>query len=909
MKKILLIIFFSVFCFGLENDKNLISGELDNGLKYYLYQNQTPKNSINLILNIKAGSTDENENERGIAHFVEHMAFNGTDDFDKNELIKELESLGVKFGADLNAATSFDRTYYTLTIKNDDKTIKKALKVISNLGFKVKFNKDDLEAEKGVIVSEEKSRKNALTRISDQSLPYYFKDSIYAKRLPIGDMDVVRGATPKLMRGFYIRYYQPKNAYLAVVGDFNESKMQALIKESLSDIKGAKPAKKIEKNIGFFNKLVVFNPNDKEITNSHIKVFFEANASVKNSYKEFENDYKDSFISELFGLMNDSRRAKNESLLSTNFFAMNLYNKKELNGFYTNVINDDFNASLKDAFSLIKQVSEFGFDKGDFESVKSSLLSQNKTNYDRSKSRDNHVIMWQILSFLNSQTTFLSPQDSYEMGKKIISSITLEELNSYFKKIVSSKGVLVEIVSKEPVSINKDDILKIQKNATAKKSEEKKLPTSLLSTNLKVKKPINSSVDKKNLVYFYEFENGAKVIFKQIDTKKDNIVFNAVKKGGFSNIDDLKMANFAINLSNGSGIGKFNDYEVSKITAAQMFNYSKFINKTSLGYSGSSSIKDLENLLKALYVDFSSPKIDSTYFSVYQKLAIDALKTNEQNPEYKFAKEFNDFFYKNSQKMKFADENDIKNMNLKKQRAFLNDNYKNAGEYYFIFVGDMKSDDFIKIAQKYIGNLKGEKKIGEILDDGVKSIDGKHKFKRNYLQEDVSKTTIYIKTDKLKFSPKNAISLDLATEVLNTLMREKIREKDGMVYGIYADSKIEKEPFKESFTQISFTSDVENVDKIVKNVKQLIGCLKSDFKDEKELESIKKIKQVQLEKSYQNPNFWLNMLTTSAIYNEHIFSYDEYINLINSVTLKDIKDIVNLAFDLDNFIISTLEKK
>ncbi|MDU5326504.1 M16 family metallopeptidase, partial [Campylobacter ureolyticus] len=250
MKKIILIlsIFLSI-CFGFTNDENLKIGKLDNGFSYYLYKNQTPKDSISLILYFNVGSSDELENEKGIAHFVEHMAFNGTKDYTKNDLIKALESLGVKFGADLNAATSFNETIYKLDIKKEN--LDNALSVLSNMGFKALFEKDDLEAEKGVIIEEERNRKNAYVRIMNQGLKYFYPNSIYASRLPIGDMNIIKNATPALLKGFYDKFYTPNNAKLIIVGDFNESETKTLIKKYFDNIKNNDFAKRADKSIGY----------------------------------------------------------------------------------------------------------------------------------------------------------------------------------------------------------------------------------------------------------------------------------------------------------------------------------------------------------------------------------------------------------------------------------------------------------------------------------------------------------------------------------------------------------------------------------------------------------------------------------------------------------------------------------
>lgn len=903
MKKIILILFiFLSICFGFKNDENLKIGKLDNGFSYYLYQNQTPKDSISLILYFKVGSSDELENEKGIAHFVEHMAFNGTKDYTKNDLIKALESLGVKFGADLNAATSFNETIYKLDIKKEN--LDRALSVLSNMGFKALFEKDDLEAEKGVIIEEERNRKNAYVRIMEQGLKYFYPDSIYANRLPIGDMNIIKNATPALLKGFYNKFYTPNNAKLIIVGDFNENETKTLIKKYFDNIKNGDFVKRADKSIGYFNDLVIFNPNDEEIANNSVSIMFEDTPYKLNSIENLEKEYKNRFISKMFSLLNEKRKSKSKTLLTTNYYDINLYNLKKLNSFYATVIKDDVNASLSELISLIKTVQKNGFNKDDFLSAKKELLAQNLANFEKKQKRYNSEIISEILNLIEDDTTFLSPKDEKEISQNIISKITLDEINKEFKNSVSSSGVLVNLTTKKPISLSKDEFKILQENAQILKDDSLNLPKTILEKKLANKSPISSNIDK-NLIYKFEFENGAKVYFKEINTNKDTIYFKAFKKGGLTNFDDIINLNFAINISNGSGIGKFNDYEVRKITAGQMFEYKKFIDKTSLGYIGNTQVKDFENLLKAFFTDFENPKIDDEYLKRYQTLALDLLVKNLNHPDYKFEKEFNEFYFNNSYKMRFSSKDDILNLDKNNLENMLKKTFLNAGEYDFVFVGDMNPKDFIEISKNYIGNLSADKNQTFIKDDGIRQILGRKNFTRKYLQENSSKNSVFINSYDLNYTPKNALALSLGTDILNILLREKIREEDSMVYGIYAHNELQNKPYQEASISIYFTSDVKNINTIVKNVKNIINLLKTSYDDEKELKSVKLALKVKLEKLYQTPNFWLNQLSQDLLYEKHFYNYDEMMSLIDSITLNDIKRVVNLAYNLDNFIVKS----
>lgn len=905
MKRVIILIFALVFpLFSLNLDENLTIKKLDNGLTYYLYYNNTIKDSVSMILHIDAGSSDEKDEEKGIAHFVEHMAFNGTADFGKNDLIKVLESLGVKFGPDLNAMTGFNSTIYKLDIKNDSDNLSKALKVLANLGFKVKFEPQDLDAEKGVIMSEERSRQNAMQRIFEQSLPYYYKDSIYKDRLPIGDMKVISGATPELMRGFYDRYYQPSNSDLVIVGDFNQTMMQNLISENFADINST-VVKRDNKPIEYFNEMIVFNAHDKDISNESVNFMFEGKSIPENSYENIKEMTKVYYISTLISMMSNQRLAGGDSIIETNFYPMDLYGKKSLNTFSLPVIDGNFTATIEEFSSILKTLKNTGFSSELFKNAKANFKASNLATFKTSSSRQNQSYIDDIVSYIEDNKTILSANDNFLLNEKILDEITLEEINDKFRDIISAKGLIIGTISKNDLNITKDEILKIYNNTKSIDNASKALPNSLLDSNLSAVKPVKSAIDSTNLIYTYEFSNGAKIYFKEMNTDKEMVYFQAFKKGGYTNTQSINDAIFAVNLSNGSGIGEFNDFEVRAITAGEVFSFNKFINRTSLGYGGSFLVKDMENFFKAFFVDFHSPKIDKNYFKQYQTLSLDMLKRNLEQPDYKFALEFNDFNYKGNEKMKFADEKYIKNLDMAKLENLLNKLFSNAGEYEFVFVGDINATKFMDVASKYIGNLSGEKKDIVIKDDGIRELSGVHKFQRNYLSENVSKNSITFKNYDLNYTMKNNLSFELTTTVLNTLMREKIREDDGKVYGIYSYPNLDKFPYQRATTSIYFSSDVNQRDGIYTDVKNIIQSLKSGYKDQKELNNAKITKKVALEKSFQKPNFWLNEMVNSLIFDNKFYNYEESVKILDSITLDDIKNISNIVFDFDNVIISS----
>lgn len=916
MRKIIFLLFFlfsSIFASELKNDENLTIGELANGFKYYIFKNTTPKNSADFYLYINAGSTNETDEEQGLAHFVEHMVFNGTTDFSKNSLITTLEGLGVKFGPDLNAATSFDQTFYELHIKTSQKALNSAFKVFENMAGKVLFNKKDLDAERGIIVEEDRQRNTSEFRVFKQEMPYIFGDSIYSKRLPIGKMDIINSTTPEVMKEFYHKNYQPKNMSFIAVGDFNVEEIKKLIKKSFSFLKDGKPNLVVSRKIPFFNKFVAFNASEPEVKFNAIRIYYEGNYTGGiNTFKKFKNNVINNYISNLIGLINQKRQNEENSLESIEFEPENIQNQKMLYVFSENVNNLDFNRSIKDIFKVINGIKKFGFNKDDFLSVKKDFLNSAKASFKARNTRSNSYYSSKLFSLIENNSTFLSPYENYELTKKALNEISLDDINKEFRKITDAKGIIVELLSQKPQVVDDNFIKKCidEKVDIFDTLGTKKLPKTLLDENLSLQKPIKEA-NLGNGIERFEFSNGATLFFKNLKTKKNEVRFLAIKRGGYSNIRNKKLARIALGISNGSGIGKFNQYEVSKITAGENFGLSKFINEIALGYSGYSTTNDASNLMKAFYVLFNNIKIDKNYEKRFITLFKDSLINNQTNPEFKFKKEFLEFYY-DDKEMQAISIKDLDNLNSNKMLKILQDNFKNASDYAFIVVGDIDKNSTLNLAGRYIANLSGDKNQKSVIkDDGIRPKFGDFVFFRDFLNENKAQVSIYTGARDTNFSIKNSYILNATNEVLNVLMREKIREKDSRVYGIYATSNLSKYPYERSKTTISFSSSPENAPKVVQSVKDLIKYTQTTLVDEKYLNNYKKSKKISIKKTYEWPSTWISEISSFYVNGLDFknFGYESDAKFIDSITTEDIRKGANRYFNLKDFIISELVKK
>ena len=893
--------------FELQNDKDMLNGELKNGLKYYIKENKFPQKTAIFYLVINSGSTDEKDGEQGLAHFLEHMAFNGSRDFSKNELIKQLESLGVKFGADLNAQTSYDQTSYVLTINVNEKNLQDTFKVFSNWIDGVKIDPKELNKERGVIMEEERQRNTPGYRLYLAQTKDIFEGSIYLKRVPIGDMNVIKRVDAKHMQEFYERLYQPRFMSFVAVGDFDKNEIKSLIEKSFSQAKNTNSYIHPEKNISFKSGLNIFNYDSNETGIELVRLsYFDKFSPVVNE-ADAKRNLEDALIASLINMLYEQKNANNSSNLSTDFIAQTLQAKQKIYSFETNVLGSDFNASLKDMLGVIKGIKEFGFNKDDFKDVKKAFVANVDVKFKRSKTKKSSTYAGQILNMIENGGFVLSDEYEKELSLKLLNEITLADVNARFRQILAISDERVRIFSKDGFKFSKDEFLKLFAKAPAYNTNlsASNNDKSLGNENLEPKEISSKSFDEENGIYTYKMSNGSQVIFKPLATKKDSILFAAVSKGGTSNLTDPKLGSFAVALTNESGVGKFNNYELSKALNGKIVSYEKGIEALTQGIYGSSSTSDLSSLLAVINLEFNAPRADANVLERIKQRAKDELSKEQNLPEYKFSTEFSKFFYENNKRVAPLEMADIDALRLNELKEIIKDKFANSASYTFVIIGDTDEERLLPLIKKYIATLP---KLGEaenFKDDGVRSIKGQHTFKREYQSTKRSDVGINIINSDAKYSFEGAIRLRALSEILKTALREKIREDKGQTYGFSLNAKLSRYPYEHSDMLISFTCDPANTDKIIAEIKQIIASIKrSGALLPKHLEDFKAQSEISIKKDYEKPEFWQKLIISNKIFNTPLYTADEYISSVKAITNEDIKEAAKLYLDEKNMVIS-----
>lgn len=884
----------------LRFDSAVLKGELENGLKYYILANDNPKNMAYFYLDINSGSTDENATEQGLAHFVEHMAFNGSKNFSKNELIKKLESLGVRFGADLNAMTSFLNTTYNLQISVNEQNVNSAFLVLEDWLGGLNFDFSEIQKEKGVILEE--AKKDYQRRIYEQRAKYLYGDSIFINRFPIGKNEIIKNATKDDLVGFYKKNYQPKFSSIIVVGDIDPKSIQKQIKSRFAKFKNNEfnhENKKLSDfQTGFFE--IVEKQNKANMAN----LIFEDDFSPLNNEENLRKIWLKQYISRLLNLSYEKLNITLKSPLNGSFSSDSLFNQRTLNIFSINIISNDAKTSLESLFSAIKGVNEFGFCKSDFESVKKELTKANLDEFSTTSTAQKDLR--EILSFVYNGSVKMSKRDKFEIVSKMLNTITLDEVNEYFKQITSKK-MLTELILQKSSNLTHQKVMQIYQNAKAYDfSKDLIVPKTFLSQELKKQEFATEVYDKNNSIHIISLKNGSKVILKDIKTIKNQILFSAQRVGGYSNLDDPNQAKMAVALLNAGTVGKFSRYESTKIKKGSNYSLRHFIGDISTGSQGRSSVGDFEKLLIEYFVKFNEPILDESAFVAYKTRAISDLEKANQTSEYRFQKELLKRFYNNSKRAKPLEINDIKKANLKDLQKIAD--FAFSGEFVFVISGDLEISKIKDLVAVYLANLPNSNEKITIKDDKLRAILGEHLFEANYAQSDKAEVSVILQNDNIKFDEQNRFKFNAFSDILKRMIMDEIREEKSQIYSISLTPQYAKFPHENASLELEFSCEKKIAKEVAKNIKNIIQKIAKNGVKDDYLSNFKATHALSQKTKEQKADFWLGVLNSHFVFDMPLYTPQNRLSEIQKLNSDDMKNMASMILD-GNFFVAILQPK
>lgn len=900
-------------------DPKVSKGVLKNGLTYYVRSNDNPKNRAELYLVVSAGSVEEDDDQQGLAHFCEHMSFNGTKNFPKHELIKYFESIGMDFGAEINAYTSFDETVYNITVPLDSvQYIEKGLQVLYDWACQVTDSDEEINNERGVIHEEWRLGRGANDRMQQKWLPALFHDSKYANRLPIGKMDIVDSCPPDAIRRFRHDWYRPDLQAVIVVGDFNQDDMVKKVIEKFSAIPVLKNEKKEKSyDIPDHKETLISIVTDKEAQYPIAYTFYKHPLEISKTLADYRETIKES----LYNSMINNRLSEKTQLADPPFIAAQaayseLYGPKSVYQSIAVTQNGKIGEGLKAVLLENERVLKYGFTETELERQKTALLTSiEKTYNERNKRKSISYADEYKRNFLITKEPIPGIENEFEYFKEFMPGITLEEVNALAKKWITNENRVVVITAPEIADVkvpSEEDVRNILKEVET--TEIEPYVDAVSNVPLVEYEPSGSKIIKERKLenvdaVEWTLENGAVVVVKPTDFKDDEILFNAWSLGGSSlyKVDDDISAGFSTDVMEMSGIANFDKIKLDKMLSDKVFSLSPYISELREGFSGSSSIKDAKTMLQMLYLYFTDPRFDQTSFQSLMTRYSGILENRSASPESAFQDTLQVTLANYDKHERPLTKELLSEADFNRIRQIGRERFKNAADFKFFFVGNINPDEFKPLVEKYIGGIPSTPEKENWVDLHIEKPNGViEKFVKKG-QEDKSIQYIVFH-GKFDFNSQNQVQLDAVGRILTTRLLDVIREDKSSVYSISAQPSSVKFPESEYTITIAYGTSQKKLAELKKSIFGIISDFDKNGPSVAELNTAKEKMLRERETSLRENRFWMSILSnTYYIKNGDFSAFGTYDKLVNNLTVKSTKKAFKNYFDFKNYISVALE--
>jgi zinc protease len=905
----------------LPMDPSVRVGVLPNGLKYFIQKNAEPKKRVQLRLAVKAGSTLETDEQQGLAHFMEHMNFNGTKNFPKNELVNFLQKSGVRFGADLNAYTSFDETVYMLPIPSDSiQIVEKGMQILEDWAHNATLDPSEIDKERGVVLEESRLGKGVQARMRDKYFPMILNNSQYAKRLPIGKDDILKNFKYETLKQFHQDWYRPDLEAVAVVGDIDMDVVEKMIREKFSGIQNPaneKPRTNYTINLSGGTDVAIVT--DPEQPNTMIQIF---NKQPKRKDVTYQ-DRRDGLVRTLFNQMLSARIQELTQKADPPF----QYGFAGYGGFLSNldaftsfvmIKGSNIEKGLKAILDESARAKKFGFTATEFERAKKSyMVSQENAYKEKDKTESEQLVDGLVSAFIENEN-LTSIEFNYQFTKQYIGGITLDEVNQIAGKLISdeNRSVILMAPEKEKDKLPSEAQLKEWINSAGK--DVKAYVDETISKPLLAKIPTGSKVvATKQIpeigVTELTFGNGVKAVLKATDFKNDEIVFSGFSFGGTNlyadkDADNARLAS-AVTLM--SGLGDFSAVNLRKMLADKTVRVNPFINSLGEGINGSASPKDLETALQLAYGYFTTPRFDGEVIKGFLANQKDNLANQQKTltPEKVYGDSLTAVMVNyNARNMPMT----LARMEkVDANRAFeiYKERFADASDFTFFFVGNFKNETITPLLEKYLGGLPSIKRKETFKDLGINPPKGavaKTVYKGT---EPKARVTLVWTGELPAYTAETDKQIEALGEVLEIKLIEKLREEESGVYGVGVSASAGKTPSKRYSFRIAFGCGPENVDKLIARTLAEIQKIKDKGAEQGDIDKFKAEGKRQLEVQLRDNGFWLGYLQGQYQESEDVKDVLKENDLMAKVTVASTQAAANNYFSKDFIKVILLPEK
>ena len=896
-------------------DPKVRNGKLENGLTYYIRQNNLPENRADFYIAQKVGSMQEEDSQAGLAHFLEHMAFNGTTNFPKKAMLEYLQDNGIKFGTNINAYTSFDETvYYISDIPTSNQNlVDSALLVLYDWSCGIALEEEELESERGVIREEWRTRGGAQQRLWDQLLPKMYPDSKYANRMPIGSIDVINNFKPQEIRDYYHRWYRPDLQAIIVVGDFNIDEMEQKVKNLFSTI----PLDEERADREYYpvpdnKEPIVAIATDKEARNTQIMMFYKHDP-IPDEMKNTQAGYIMEYILNAASSMMNQRFSEIIQKPDAPFTSAYAYN------------DNYFVAKTKDAWTVIsgsaedkieealaamvretERVKRHGFTASEYEVARTNILKRYEDSYNNRDKQKNSSYSQEYVRAFTDGEPIPGIEFEHQFMQAVAPNIPVEAINQTIQQLISDENMVVAVTGpeKEELTYPAEEILlhlltSVQAEAIEPYAEEV-IDEPLVAIPPTPGKIVKIEKDETMDATVWTLGNGIKVVLKNTDFKDDQIIMTGSSVGGYSHYAEKDPVNSRLvaNVATLGGVGNFSATDLPKVLAGKTASARPGISLTKQEFNGSSSIKDFETMLQLVYLYFTAPRQDNDAFQSFIQRMETQLKNQEAEPMVAFSDSATYALYGDNPLTKRIKIDDLKKIDYSRIMEMYSERFANPGSFVFTFVGNIDEERVRPVVEQYLASLPGKAEKEEFVKIAMNVEKGSSEniFQRKMQNPKASVFNSISGTTTRDL--KNRIVMSMFDQILDIIYTEKVREEEGGTYGVYAKGAISRYPEGQTILQIIFDTDPEKMEHLNQIVLNILKEFAEDGPRDSDFARVKEYMNKSYSESLKENSYWMNILDNKYFYGED--NHTHYIETVNSITKDDIQGFVKALLDQGN---------
>lgn len=887
-------------------DSLVRTGTLDNGLTYYIRHNEYPKGQADFHIAQKVGAVQEEESQNGLAHFLEHMCFNGTKNFPDKQILTWLESIGVKFGNNLNAHTSTDETVYDITNVPvaRETVVDSCLLILHDWADALTLDDEEIEKERGVIHEEWRMGNGAISRILERNAPMLYPNTKYATHNVIGSMDVIDHFKPQVLKDYYEKWYRPDLQGIIVVGDIDVDKVEAKIKEIFSPIKMPQNPAKFEYHmVGDNDAPIIISDKDKEMPYNILFIAQKYDLlprEMRNTDMSLMIDYMGDIIDEMLqqrfmdiSMSADAPFGSCSAGLGTYLYA----NTKGALIVQTLVNDKGSEVALRSVLTELKRVKEYGFTATEYDRARSKYLSDLEVKYNNRATDKNDVYAQRYIDNFINNDPIVGVDYTYNKMKMIAPMLPVDAINEYVKEIITDKNLVVISMcpDKEGVVVpTKEQLAAVVDGVKAEKVDayvDNAIIEPLMAELPKAGK-IAKTVENKVLGFTeLTLSNGVKVLLKPTKFKEDEIILNAISEGGASLYSpaDYPNAAMAADMLSEIGISKFSYTDLQKLLSGKNVSVNPFIDDYQEGIRANSTPKDLETMMQLMYLSFTAPREDAAAFENMRKLYQSNVENLVHSPQYAFQDSLVRTLYKHHPKALIQGPDMISKLDYNKSLKIYKERFANAADFTFVVTGNFDMETMKAMVERYIASLPANKKMEKAENDGKAYAKGIVRNEFSLKNEQKLAMLGMIWTGNLDFTLENKIKMQVTGQLMSNQLLNNVREEEGAAYSPYSVGDLQR-TYQDNF--IVQTAFGLNPDKREKSEQLTIRSLEDLAKNipDSELNKMKEYMLKRADEQVHENKYWNRVLMTYAM--DGIDLNTEFKNVVSSLTVKEMQEFI-----------------